>query len=356
MSKKNFLPRLYPLDRDMGKTWFIKHTDPAGRPAKTYGRLNHLQTIEEREKEAERLLTILCQPAAAAVKQRVDLIANLSAVLEYRRPEFATKTYQCYFSHLKYFSAWYRTERAKRPDVSPAEYIRHMHEAGYHNNYKIKAKIFIGSLFKNLVSNGLYHNNPFTEVRIKKLKGQSLLPFHNDQVKPLKKLILKEDPQLWDAILFEYYLFFRPHEIRQLRISNILFEAMKVDVGTKITKDDDVLQKVIPEPMQKAILKFKGYPPDFYIFSNNGLPGPKMLGMNTMNKRHRKFLDKLEMSHRYSFYSWVHTGAKNAAMAGVPMKQLQLQKGHNDLEMFNEYLKNIGVDDCTQLIAQFPAI
>jgi integrase len=356
MSKKNFLPRLYPLDRDMGKTWFIKHTDPSGRPAKTYGRLNHLHTIQEREKEAERLLAILKQPAASSIKQRQDLISNLSAVLEYKRPEFATKTYQCYFSHLKYFSAWYRTERVKRPDVSAAEYIRHMHEAGYHNNYKIKAKIFIGSLFKKMVSDGLYDHNPFAEVKIKKVKGQSLLAFHPDQVKALKKIILAADPQLWDAIEFEYYLFFRPIEIRQLKISNILFEEMKVDVGSKITKDNDVLQKAIPEPMRATILKFKGYPPDYYIFSSNGLPGPKMLGMNAFNKRHRKFLDKLQISHRYAFYSWVHTGAKNAAMAGIPMKQLQLQKGHHDLEMFNEYLKNIGVDDCTQLIAQFPAI
>lgn len=354
MNKKNFLPKLYPVDRDMQKTWFIKHVDPAGRPTKTYGRLNHLHTLEDRMKEANRLLTILQMPSS--IKQRRDLISNLSSVLEYKRPEFASKTYQCYFSHLKYFSAWYRTECAKRPEVSPAEYIRHMHEAGYHNNYKIKAKIFIGSLFKKLVKDNMYPDNPFADIKIKKLKGKSLLAFHPDQVKMLKKEILQKDPQLWDAVLFEYYLFFRPAEIRQLKIGNILFEEMKVDVDSSITKDDDVLQKAIPEPMRSTIMKFKGYPPSFYIFSSNGVPGPKMLGMNALNKRHRKILDDLNISNRYAFYSWVHTGAKNAAMAGVPMKQLQLQKGHHDLEMFNEYLKNIGVDDCTQLISQFPAI
>jgi integrase len=291
-----------------------------------------------------------------AKKQRNDISSNLSAILEYRRPEFALKTYQTYFSILRYFIAWYRSESITRKDVSPGEYIRHMHEAGYHNNYKIKVKIFLGSLFKKMVKDGTYPVNPFADIKIKKLKGQSLLYFHPNQVKTLKKLIVKNDPQLWDAILFEYYLFFRPDEIRKLKIGNIMFDEMKVEVGVDITKDDDVLQKAIPVAMRPLIKKYKGLPADWFIFSRNGQPGEHMLSINNLNKRHRVFLDKLNISHRYALYSWVHTGIRESAMSGIPHKQLQLQKGHSDLKMFDEYLKNIGVNDCIQLINNFPRI
>jgi len=46
---------------------------------------------------------------------------------------------------------------------------------------------------------------------------------------------------------------------------------------------------------------------------------------------------------------------KKAAMSGIPIKQLQLQKGHSDLKMFDEYLKDLGVNDCQLLVNNFPS-
>ncbi len=356
MDKKIFAPTLYPLNRDLSKTWFVQYRDQSGRLLKVYGNLNRLTTLREREREAQRLIKKISSPDQVARRAKNDLIANLSAVLEYRRPALAKKSYQCYFSHLKKFTTWYRLEVLKRPDVSPAEYIREMQIAGYHNNYQIKAKIFMGCLFKMMMARGLYPDNPFEAIKIKKIKSRSLLAFHPDQVKAIKKLVLKQDPQLWDAIMFQYYLFFRPAEIRLLKIGNILFEEMRVEADASITKDDDVLRKAIPVSMQASIKKFKQYPVSWYIFSKGGEPGAKMLSMNNLTKRHRKILDQLNISSRYGFYSWTHTGIRESAMSGIPHKQLQLQKGHSDLKVFDEYLKNLGVEDCIQLINHFPAI
>lgn len=356
MDKKNFLPKLYPISRDITKTWFVQYFDSAGRPQKVYGNLNKLTTTADRMREARKLIKQVTDPKRVETRQRTDLIGNLDAALEYKRPALAKKSYQCYFSHLKKFVEWYRPARMKRPDISPAEYIRFMYEQDYHNNYIIKAKIFLGCLFKDLVKQLRYPDNPFEGIKVKKVKSQSLLPFHPKQSAAIKELVMQQDPQLWDAILFQYYLFFRPAEIRQLKIENILFEEMRVEAGVRITKDDDVLRKAIPVAMQGIMKKFEGYPAHWYIFSKHGQPGEHMLAMNNLTKRHRKILDQLNLSHRYGFYSWVHTGIRESAMSGIPHKQLQLQKGHSDLKVFDEYLKSLGVEDCVQLINNFPVI
>jgi len=80
------------------------------------------------------------------------------------------------------------------------------------------------------------------------------------------------------------------------------------------------------------------------------------LSQNHLASKHLAFRKAANLSGRYAFYSWCHTGIKMAAMAGIPIKQLQLQKGHSDLKMFDEYLKNIGVEECWQLTNNFPVL
>jgi integrase len=358
MNKKNFFPKLYPLSRELSKTWFIKFQDAAGYTRKKYGALNDLPTVELRLIEAQRMINELVAPGTVIIKQKSTqvLLSNLEAVIEYRRPSLAKKSYQCYCSHLKKFAEWFRPAVKANPLVSPGDFIRHMFECGYHNNYILKAKVILSLCFAELVNKQQYTANPFADIRVKKKKRRSLLPFHPAQIQAIKNLTLLRDPQLWDAILFQYYLFFRPGEIRQLRIGDIIFEEYVVEAHSDITKDHDELRKIIPVPMRPLIEKFRGYPRNWYIFSHNGLPGEKMLSTNNLATRHRKILDALDYSNRYGFYSWVHTGIRESVMSGIPHKQLQLQKGHSDLEVFDEYLKGLRVEDCNQLINQFPAI
>ncbi|MDP1763167.1 MAG: hypothetical protein Q8L07_04705 [Sediminibacterium sp.] len=356
MNKKNFLPKLYPLNRDMEKTWFVQYRDHTGRILKSYGQLNHLFTLKGRLREADRIIHELTAPARAHRRQRSDLIYNLTAVLEYKQPGLAHRSYTSYFSILRLFADWYRSESAKRKDISPGEYIRYLQVEGAHNNHIRKIMIVLASWFKVLVKQGKFPFNPFADIRVKKVKSQSLLPFSANQVATLKEAMQGKDPQLWEACLHQYYLFFRPAEIRLLRIEHIIFDEMVYSVGADLTKDDDVLLKPVPLPMQPLVESYRGYPGKWFIFGKNGAPGPQCLSINNLNKRHRGFLDRADISHRYGFYSWIHTGIKNAAMARIPLPQLQLQKGHSDLKMFAEYLKNIGVKDCLEMVNEFPGI
>lgn len=356
MDKKNFCFKIYPLDQDLNKTWFVKYQDTTGKWRKKYGNLASFKTVASKLKEARRIIEDLENPLKVDILKRRDLITNLSKVLENRRPRIERKTYETYLSVLRGFAAWYRARYKINRRTDPAAYINYLFDQEFSNASVRKSLVLLKDFFNQLIRAGEYPHNPFSEIRIRKIKGKSKLPFHPVQVAQLKAVIMQRDPQLWEAIQFEYYLFFRPAEIRQLKISDLLFHDMKVILRDEVAKDDENYLKSIPEAMQADVLKYQSFPDHYYIFSRNGKPGPRMLSRDNLSKRHMEILRSLGYGSRYSFYSWVHTGIKCAAMAGIPVKQLQMQKGHSDLKMFDEYLKDLGVEDCVQLRTNFPAL
>jgi integrase len=356
MRKKNFAPTIYPINRDMQKDWFVKYIDQHGKLCKRYGSINQYQTLQERLTAAKKLIKEITNPVYENPKPRESLIRKLNVVLDEKRYSLGLKTYQTYTYYLKKFAVWYRLEQQKTKEVNPYFFALHLQQKKYSPNLVKKMACILGSFFNVLVKRKQYKNNPFSEVKIKKIKGKSKLPFHDEQIKELLPIVSNLDAQLRDAIDFLYYLYFRPKEIHLLKIEHILFYEMKITATAEIIKDKDNYLKAIPLQMQAHILKYKGLNPNLYIFGKGGKPALKPLSTNALTTRMTKILRSLNYGSRFSLYSWVHTGIKKAAMSGIPIKQLQLQKGHSDLKIFDEYLKDLGVNDCLQLINNFPSI
>ncbi|MCC6635220.1 MAG: site-specific integrase [Chitinophagaceae bacterium] len=357
MIKKIFAPKVYPLNEDLNRAWFVKYYDKTGRPCKKYGKLSVFNTVAEKRKEAARIIKKLLEPDwQPTLPKYNDFASALADRLEYKRPAIEPKSYQSYFSILKLFTAWYRKERINNKHINPAEYVRHLQINGYHKN-TIRNKILVlKGLTNEIIEDGLLNKNPFEKIKLKKVKAKSKLPFSREQVYLIKQYLLNYDKQLWEACEFLYYLYLRPNEVRSLKVEDIIYTEWRVFLSGNIAKDDDNIYKAVPIPLRNKLLQYQKYPTQFYLFSYGGLPGLKMLSRDNLSKRFAAVLKALNISNRYSFYSWVHTGIKDAAMSGIPLKQLQLQKGHHDLNMFNEYMKDLGVDDCLQLINNFPSL
>lgn len=339
----------------MRKTWFVKWYDKAGKPCKLQGQMNNLPTQKERIKEGNRIIQEILLPGSTDEKRKDDLIGNLSDLLDYKKPMLEESSFASFTSIVKLFAKWYRKARATDKTIPASDYVRYMHLSGLHKNTIRNRTIVLRFLCKELIEKGKQTHNPFDNIKLKKVKAQSKLPFHPNQVAELLPIIQK-DEQLKDAVDFCYYLFFRPKELRQLKVKHILFDAMKIIASDDVVKDDDNYLKAIPLPMQKMILKFKQYNAEDYLFSENGKPGAKQLSRDNLSKRMTAILRAKNYNKRYTLYSWVHTGMMMAESAGIPHKQLQLQKGHSNLEIFSEYLKDIKLNDCIQLINNFPAL
>ncbi len=348
-------PVVYPKDKDLHKVWFIKYRTESGKLVKLYGNINHFKTVPERLNAAKAIIKTI-KSGTIKPPNHQTLIRDLSAVLEQKKSTLRPKSYQTYLSILLKFSTWYRKKKQETKNFDAVDFLNYLREEKMHTNYIRKVINLMRSLFDILLRKKRVKENPFFEIRVKKIKAQSKLPFHPNHIQQIKQLTLQRNPQLWDAVEFLYYLYFRPGEIRKLKIEHILFEDLKVIASDDIVKDKDNYLKVIPKAMVEHIQKYKGYKPELYIFGKGGKPGVKQLGVNELSREMSKILRELNFSKRYSLYSWVHTGIKQAAMSNIPIKQLQIQKGHSDLNMFNEYLKDLGVEDCTNLINFFPAL
>ncbi len=356
MRKKICLPTLYPLNRDLQKTWFVKFYTPAGKLVKLYGKLAWYHTVKEKEAEGRRIIEEVINPGINVQgKKKTDLASLICAQVEYKKPSLEPKSYENYFGIAKAFTLWCRDLTTQNKPVQPAEFAMHLFSKGLHKNTVRNRIIILSGLAKELIKAGKLIANPFADIKIKKVKATSKLPFTSTQVQQIKTILMR-DKQLWLASQFMYYLYLRPKELRHLKIGDILFEDKKIILSGLIAKDDDTIIKAIPVPLQPVTAALEVYPANFYIFSKNGLPGATILGRDNLSKRVKAILIGLNFSHRYTFYSFCHTGIKNAAMSGIPIKQLQLQKGHADLKMFDEYLKDLGINDCTQLVTQFPAL
>ena len=109
MDKKNFCPKLYPVGREIEKTWFVRYYDQAGRIQKVYSYLNTLPTVELREAEAARIIAdLISNPPGANKRLSKDLVKQLTDLLEERRPSLSPRSYQTYYSMLTMFCSWYR--------------------------------------------------------------------------------------------------------------------------------------------------------------------------------------------------------------------------------------------------------
>lgn len=339
----------------MRKFWLIKWYDATGKPCKIYGNMNSLPTKALRLKEANRLIAEILSPGIKDDKRKTDLVGQLSDLLEYKKPMMEWASYTSYSTILRAFALWYRKARAENKDTVAGDYIRHMHVIGLHKNTIRNRLMVLRGLVKELIPHKQLHN-PFDGIKAKRVKAQSKLPFTDNQLMELLPVVEQEDPQLRDAIDFCFYLFFRPKEIRALKISHILFEPMQVIASDDVLKDDDNYLKAIPLGMYRHIEKYKGYPPEYYIFSKDGLPGPERLSRDHISRRMTDILRRLNYHKRYTLYSFVHTGIMMAERAGIPHKQLQLQKGHANLQMLEEYLKDIKITTGMQLVNDFPSL
>ncbi|MBX2931769.1 MAG: hypothetical protein KF781_07485 [Chitinophagaceae bacterium] len=168
MIKKIFAPKVYPINEDLTKMWFVKYYDAAGRAYKKCGNLSKYN----------------------------DLCSLLSEHLEHKRLGMELKSYQSYFSILKHFTQWYRLAVKTNKKINPAEYIRDLQLKGLHKNTIANKMIVLKSLANELPEYEQILKNPFDKVKTKKVKGQSKLPFIPYQIDLIKNYPQENDTQL----------------------------------------------------------------------------------------------------------------------------------------------------------------
>lgn len=114
----------------------------------------------------------------------------------------------------------------------------------------------------------------------------------------------------------------------------------------------------IPDPFYPTVesLELEKYPPHYYLFGRNLVPGEKSLKRNWVSIRHSKHLKELKFPHGHTLYSWKHTGNCDAYRANVGIYDLMRQNRHHSLEQTLKYLRSLGLEANIEFRTKAPAL
>lgn len=342
--EKNFFfdLKLYAPE-DLSKKWFVYWRED-GKRFKKYGYINRGKTLEERKKLAAQFI----QELSFELNPPSDLVfQKMTAWLLSKKPFWKPKSITSYFSILNEFERFLKGRKVNLENVELFFREQSFKLKGTtYNNYREK----LGRLLR-VVGEGRMIEN-IESVREERKPARF---FQAHQIKQLKAEIPKQSPELWLFVQFIFYCFIRPGELRHLKVSDILFDDQKIIVRSSISKNRKSQYVAIPTPFRPHLEHFKEWRGDSYLFPSK-LNRSKPIGINTMSARHRQILRKLGYSSDYKLYSWKHTGAVMAVQKGINLKELQMQLRHHSLDQVNDYLRQMGVLQMSNLKNNFPSL
>ncbi len=290
----------------------------------------------------------------------------LSAYLSWKklkRP--AKKTFQSYQSKTRKFCLWLEENKYGNFDVCEISnklvirFFKHLIDVDkldkrtvqkYHQN--------IYGFFEYLKKEKKILRNPVYDIpTAPKRKDEAARPINRHDLKLLLDTIKENDPQLFMACMFQYYLGARPgQELRLLKIKDLDFYNHKVTI---IEENAKTVRRTIDMSVDLAQLcleaQLQHFNRDYYVFGREKVPGTKPLGQNTLRNRFNKYRDQLELPSIYKFYSMKHTAAGYLLESGRTIEELRDHLGHTDITSTFHYIKKHFGNRNENIINKFPS-
>lgn len=228
------------------------------------------------------------------------------------------------------------------------------------NNYKI----WLDTVFNYLVKRKVLDLNPAKEVAKLRVSNSSHIPYTDKQAERVKAYLQEKDPQMFLFCAFIYYTLARPKEIQLLKVRDIRGNKLLISAQVEVKGEKKQLSKnhksqfvIIPDGLQRLIEEFGilEYNSDFFIFGNQGEPGPQPYSKHYSTKRYKPHLDALGITGGQSLYSWKHTGAIKLYQATKDMKKVQRQCRHWSITETDNYLRDLGMFEDEEVEFNFPS-
>ncbi len=366
MSKKSFSYKIYPLDKNLSKRWYIQLPNNKNRVGESSQRIwiPQLPTIEERLNEAQKLLSNLNllkekSKSRSASPYKINFLRLLSESLESCRLTLRKKSFQSYESQLRNFADFViETKLTKVSEETGAEFLNWLQARGKHPTTINKHRVCLKKMFRPLVKAKKVKINPFEETSKIRCQMRGSRYFKKNQIHDIKEQIHVQCPEIWYAVRFVYYCFIRPGELRNVRIEDVDMDLWQIKLRAEISKNKKDQFVVIPNGLRKDLEKMhlEKYPANYYLVGKSGFPAATQIPINWISNKHREVLRHLKYSAEYNLYSWKHTGVVQSYNAGMGLKELQLQLRHHSLDMVKIYLDSLGILEFGNLRDGIPAI
>ncbi|WP_232541200.1 tyrosine-type recombinase/integrase [Spirosoma endbachense] len=373
------LCKLYHFNHDTSKTWLLEFYQWNVKTQQCERRFfsryfNKLKNLSERLKEAQKwerfinqqlengavynpdLKTGSVKPVAPTVTAPAPtgpkLLADLTCYLSTKKSTLAENSYKVYRNFgdkLKAFLKKNKLEHLATKDITPElceryrDYILKKHDHPTTRNKEIgQFKTFC--FYYSKKGRKRFEISPAVDLEfVPKQESEMHEPYSDEQaVRIFAHIEQKQDFPLLLFIYFIHYCFARPgQEVRLMKVGDLRERSVMIRPGrskTSITKSP-----TLPKPLAELIdlLKLRSYPAEYYVFGNEGKPGPVPVGKNHFYYRHSKILSDLGIKGKYTVYGWKHTGNIKAIRLGINPKKLQLQNGFTEYKTMEIYTRRL---------------
>jgi integrase len=394
-------PHLNDAGGDMKGTWYIEYalrnpvTDKMER-VRHYDKFKDFDTDRERRLYAKKIIKRITNEINSGKKgycreiEYDDLLRSggnrstfgrkkktftgsakfyLSDFIKYKTTEITEKSLETYRSKLRIFLEYLECEKMSDKPVLlisnqlVIDFMKSLVEKKSLARKSVeKYQQILYSFFKYLIVNRkIEMQNPVLNIpRMGLLKDEGAAAIPAYLRRKLTELIKREDPQLFMAINFIYYMAIRPGtELRLMKLKQINYDSHTVVVNNYMSKNGRTEVIDIPDRLYDLITEkwhLQNLNQEFYLLGKEGIPGTKHLGKNTMRIRFNAFRDRLKLPKSIKYYSRKHSGAQEPADNGTSIYELQRHLRHHDISTTEQYLKKRIGQRSSKIKHAFPEI
>jgi integrase len=291
----------------------------------------------------------------------------VSRYLDSIREAVSHTTYLTYQSKLRIFVLWLEREKYIDNDITSFNnkliglFFHYLIDTRKLSRISIrKYSELLTNVFEFFKKEKVIILNPVFDIpECNRINDKAPRPIQRADIDTFKKEIQK-DPELWLAVMFEFYCGMRPgYEIREMKIKDIDLIAGTVRVDRARAKNR--IERIVTMPQQlidqlRNFYKLHTYNRELYVFGRGGHPGTSHISKNKLAYKFNKIRERLNMPYEYKFYSWKHTGAVEADQADIPMKDISLHLGHSSLKATDFYFRNKKVSTSKRIRDNYPTL
>ena len=257
------------------------------------------------------------------------------------------ETVKSYISRLNILQCWvesnkkdieysYQFGKASVSEFLDYVYIDRNNTIQTRNNYVEWIKTFCKYLHdRNYVSSD--PSEHLSSIKSREKKNRDVIP--DSVLKEIKDYLVIKNKNYLLACEIRHYLFVRPNEMTNIRISDFSVYKKTMSLHGDHTKNHQDAVITVPDCVLKTMIDIGifNYPGQYYLFSDGFLPGTKKKSSKMFRDYWGKMRKELGFSSRYKFYSLKDTGITNMIKANTDILSVRDQARHSSVLITDMY-------------------
>lgn len=348
---------------DLSKRWHVEYyiINPETKKRerkRDYGYINKYKTADERYTALKELKAKVIETLDGEISNKTafkysgsdSITYYMNEYLRVKRPTLERESNKLYTGSLKCFHNFLKEKNLSH--VQPhfitkqlaVEFINKQTKTLSNrsvNNHMEFVKGFFNYLNENY--DNVILKNPFSKIVKLPSKSETHVAYSKKQAQEIGEYLSVHDPNLLLYCRFIAYGFLRCKETRNLKIGDIDMDNRTITLSAKSAKTKKRVVKPMLDTLYNYLLDLDlhKFQPNNYVFTINGLPGPKPTYGNFFQKRYKKVKKHFGLSELYTIYSFRHTFVCDLLNSGANWHEIMKYTGHTTFAAFEKYARSL---------------